>query len=53
MVEEGNEVEVELEDGNDDNFESLDTIKEIVALVGKRVFNEKQNGVLKLVIADK
>ncbi|WP_086443700.1 hypothetical protein [Candidatus Enterococcus lemimoniae] len=50
IVEDGNYLEVELEDGNDDNFESFDTIKEIASLEGKRVYNKEDDGYIKLVI---
>lgn len=48
--EDGNCMEVEIEDGNDDNFESLDTIKEIASLVGKKIYNKEEDGYMKLVI---
>jgi hypothetical protein len=44
-------LEVEIEDGNDDDFSSLDTIKKIADLVGKRVYNRKSDsGGIALVI---
>lgn len=50
IVEDGNCMEVEIEDGNDDNFESLDTIKEIASLVGKKIYNKEEDGYMKLVV---
>ncbi|MTD38620.1 hypothetical protein GIX45_08260 [Erwinia sp. CPCC 100877] len=50
IVEDDNCLEVEIEDGNDDNFESLDTIKEIASLVGKKIYNKEEDGYIKLII---
>ncbi|KAF1299350.1 hypothetical protein BAU15_01510 [Enterococcus sp. JM4C] len=52
VVEEDNCMEVEIEDGNDDNFESLDTIEAIASLVGKRVYAEDDGGEVELVIEE-
>lgn len=41
---------VEIEDGNDDNFDSLKTIQEIAGLVGKRVYNQEEGEYLILKI---
>ena len=38
-----NVLEAEVEDGNDDDFESLEVIKKIAALVDKRVYNREYN----------
>ncbi|BDH66518.1 hypothetical protein MTP05_27030 (plasmid) [Enterococcus sp. PLM3] len=35
-------MEVGIEDGNDNNFESLETIREIANLVGKRAYNQEE-----------
>jgi len=43
-------LEVEIEDGNDEDFESLDVIKKIADLVGKRVYNKIVDGYLELTI---
>jgi len=43
-------LEVEIEDGNDENYESLDTIKEIASFVGKRIYNKKVDGYIELMI---
>ena len=43
-------LETELEDGNDNNYESLETIKEISSLAGKRVYNKEVDGYIKLII---
>ena len=41
---------VEIEDGNDDNFDSLKTIQEIAGLMGKRVYNQEEGEYLILKI---
>lgn len=50
LVVEGRHLEVEIEDSNDQNFESLDVIKEVASLVGKQVYNKEEDGYIKLVI---
>lgn len=50
IIANGKTMEVEFEDGNDDNFESLNAIKEIASLVGKRIYSREQAGYLELVI---
>jgi len=43
-------LEVEIEDGNDKEYGSLGTIREIAALVGKRVYNKEDGDSIELVI---
>ncbi|WP_269092876.1 hypothetical protein [Enterococcus sp. BWR-S5] len=43
-------MEVEIEDGNDSSFESLETIKEIASLAGKHIYNKEDQGYIKLFI---
>jgi len=45
-----NVLEVEIEDGNDSGFESLEAVKQIAALVGKRVYNVDDGKCLKTAI---
>lgn len=50
IVEDGKNMEVEIEDGNDSSYESLETMREIASLVGKRVYNKEDKGYIKLFI---
>ena len=55
VVEEGDDnsadyLEVEIEDGNNDAFSSLDDIKKIADLIGKRVYNREDDDGITLVI---
>ena len=43
-------LEVEIEDGNDEDFESLKTIEQIISLIGKRVYNKDDGENVILVI---
>ena len=45
-----NMLEVEIEDGNDKNYTSLNDIKQIASLVGKRVYNKEVDGRIELLI---
>ena len=43
-------LEVEIEDGNDEDFESLKTIEQVITLIGKRVYNKEDGENVTLVI---
>lgn len=43
-------LETEIEDGNDNNFESLATIQKIASLVGKRIYLKEDGQYLRLTI---
>lgn len=43
-------LETEIEDGNDENFESLEIIEKIASLVGKRIYNKEDGDYVELVI---